>query len=182
MRTEKFALLFLIVAASATLLFYFSGIRKEFNTAVEQKKGQETTIIKLQSQVAELDSGQQAARDREKQLQEELQRQREQLSAVNTTFSATLKKSNEQNKALAKELERAKQQQKKLAMLEKNVQEAKLQNAGIRSELEETKKKFRLIEPIRKNSRTWKIAWLLSESRKAKKTCCGSSWIPLQKN
>ncbi|MDD5347969.1 MAG: hypothetical protein PHT59_05085 [Candidatus Omnitrophica bacterium] len=145
MRAERLFFLIVIVVCSFALLFYFTGLRKEFQTAVQEKKTQKTAIERLQSELDRVAASDRSIQKTEDVLREQIGSQQEKISSL----GATVEKAMQQNKTLTKKLRGAQADLERLSALQKDLSLLQRENEAARSELEDARKKFRLIDPIK---------------------------------
>jgi len=146
MRTEKLIFLFLVIVCTGALLFYFWGLRREFNSTVEQRNAKEEKVAALEGQVTTLRRAAETADLQAQALHEQVRRQREQLLKL----EEDVQQSRTDSRDLSAKLDREKRSaEEKSGQLEKKLQQVSAQNYSLTQELEVLRKKFELIAPIR---------------------------------
>jgi uncharacterized coiled-coil DUF342 family protein len=152
MRNEKFVLIFLVLICSVIIVLYSSGMRKEFRSALEDRKSGEETIDRLQAQLTQMAKLKESVGNSEAMLRDELARERMKAASLDEG----LNKSADQVRDLTKRLSLARADRRKVEELQAKVQELQEKLAGLSARNEDlqkgisdVRKKFELVEPIR---------------------------------
>ncbi|MCX7926689.1 MAG: hypothetical protein N2606_00900 [Candidatus Omnitrophica bacterium] len=145
MFAERTFFVVIVISCSCALLFYYTGLQKEFTQSIMQNKQQQLILDKLQGEL----NYYKELSDKFVKKEQEIKKQLEEVERSSTTTNQTLTDALRQNHLLTLQLQKLQQQIIQFSVLRKQLLVLVKHNRFLRKQIVQLKEKFLLIEPIK---------------------------------